>query len=113
MQKNADASGAGASVAPARLPRSPFAMLSFWCGVASWVAAILTPILLYIALMLAFPLAFLALGIGVIALLHIRRAPMAWGGSRWAVAGIILGGFWLALWLVVVIVNSPQFAGPS
>ena len=88
-------------------------MLSFWCGVASWVPAILTPILLYMAFMIAFPLAFLAVGIGIVALLHIRRTPKAWGGRRWAVTGIILGGFWLALWLVVVIVNSPQFAGPS
>jgi hypothetical protein len=113
MAENTDVSGAGTLAASARLPRSPFAMLSFWCGVASWVAAILTPILLSMAFMIAFPLAFLAAGIGVVALLHIRRTPRAWGGRRWAIAGIILGGFWLALWLAVVVVNSPQFSGPS
>ena len=96
------------SAAPARQPRSPFATLSFWCGIAAWVAAILTPILLYVAYILAFPLAFLAVGIGVVALLHIRRAPLAWSGRRWAIAGIVLGGFWVLFLLIAIIANSPR-----
>ena len=114
MQEGANARGAGAPAAPAQLPHSPFAMLSFWCGIASWVATILTPILLSLALFLAFPLAWLAVGIGVVALLHIRRASTTWGGRRWAIAGIALGSCWLVLWLIILIAaNNLDLPNPG
>jgi hypothetical protein len=97
-----DAGSESQSIAVAP-PRSPLARLSFWCGVATWVAAFLAPILQVFAFLLVYPLAFIAVGIGVAALLHIRRTRRAWRGARWAIAGIVMGGLWL-LFLAVALV---------
>src|SRR3954463_217950 len=101
-----ETSGATQPSSVARPPPSPLARLSFWCGIAACVTALLAPILLVFAFLLVYPLAVLAVGIGVTALLHIRRAPAVWGGRRWAVIGIVLGGAWLLFLMIAVVLNS-------
>jgi hypothetical protein len=86
--------------------RSPFATLGFWCGIAAWVAGIATPLLLFVSFLLLFPLSVIAVLSGLMALYQIRRAPQAWRGTGWALAGIIMGGVWLVFLLVVIAANA-------
>jgi hypothetical protein len=70
-----------------------------WLAVASLLSVFLCPV------------GFAAMGLGVVALLRIRKDPKAMGGSGFAIAGIALGALSLVVLLCMGLAFVPMYFG--
>lgn len=97
---------AGAYGAAPQWPAPPstdsLAVASLVCGIAGFVVTLVLPL----------PLAPVALGLGIAALVRINRSAGARAGKGVAIAGIVLGGLGtLGMLLVAVLVGAVLWTG--
>jgi hypothetical protein len=81
---------------PASLPASSEAVAALVCGLLAWGC---------------FPLGFVALWLGLRARRAVRENPTQVGGDQLALAGMIVGGIFAGLGILVLLLYFVVFAG--